>query len=141
VLKGKNHYALDATETSLGTVRSLEYFVQNMEDRLAHEQSELMNAEKKCGELEAKIGQPFEHEAKLQSLAVRQKELEEALDITKNQASTQLDAQANETSEEAVQEIEASPKKVEKRNGHKIESAVPSEIVEPSERKHRGVHV
>ena len=68
MLKGKNHYALDATETSLGTVRSLEYFVQNMEDRLAHEQSELADAEKKCGELETKIGQPFEHEAKLQSL-------------------------------------------------------------------------
>ena len=95
-MKGKNHYALDATETSLGTVRSLEYFVQNMEDRLAHKQSELADMEKKCGELEAKIGQPFEHEAKLKSLAVRQKELEEALDITKNQASNSLSAEETE---------------------------------------------
>ena len=112
VLKGKNHYALDATETSLGTVRSLEYFVQNMEDRLAHKQSELADAEKKCGELEAKIGQPFEHEAKLQSLAVRQKELEEALDITKNQASSSLSAEETEQEVEQVQEVESVKKSV-----------------------------
>jgi N12 class adenine-specific DNA methylase len=107
VLKGKNHYALDATETSLGTVRSLEYFVQNMEDRLAHKQSELADAEKKCGELEAKIGQPFEHEAKLQSFAVRQKELEEALDITKNQAANSLAAEETEQPVERETEVES----------------------------------
>ena len=106
VLKGKNHYSLDATETSLGTVRSLEYFVQNMEDRLAHKQSELADSEKKCGELEAKIGQPFEHEAKLQSFAVRQKELEEALDITKNQAANSLAAEVTEPAVEVEAESE-----------------------------------
>ena len=106
VLKGKNHYALDATETSLGTVRSLEYFVQNMEDRLAHKQIELADAEKKHGELETKIGQPFEHEAKLQSLGTRQKELEEALDITKNQAANSLAAEATEPAVEVEPEAE-----------------------------------
>jgi phage shock protein A len=106
VLKGKNHYALDATETSLGTVRSLEYFVQNMEDRLAHKQIELADAEKKHGELETKIGQPFEHEAKLQSLGTRQKELEEALDITKNQAANSLAAEATEQAVEVEPEAE-----------------------------------
>ena len=107
VLKGKNHYALDATETSLGTVRSLEYFVQNMEDRLTHKQIELADAEKKHGELETKIGQPFEHEAKLQSLGTRQKELEEALDITKNQAANSLAAEATEQAVEVEPEAES----------------------------------
>ena len=107
VLKGKNHYALDATETSLGTVRSLEYFVQNMEDRLAHKQIELADAEKKHGELETKIGQPFEHEAKLQSLGTRQKELEEALDITKNQAANSLAAEVTEQAVEVEPEAES----------------------------------
>ena len=97
---------MDATETALGTVRSLEYFVQNMEDRLAHKQSELADSEKKCGELEAKIGQPFEHEAKLQSFAVRQKELEDALDITKNQAANSLEAEATEQAVEVETEAE-----------------------------------
>ena len=106
VLKGKNHYALDATETSMGTVRSLEYFVQHMEDRLTHKQNELADSEKKCVELEAKIGQPFEHEAKLQSLTVRQKGLEEALDITKNQAANSLEAEATEQAVEVEAEAE-----------------------------------
>jgi hypothetical protein len=109
VLIGKNHYALDATETALGTVRSLEYFVQNMEDRLTHEQSELVSMEKRCHELETKIGQPFEYEAKLLSLGGRQKELEKALDITRNQAANSLAAEATvpvaepETETESVQ--------------------------------------
>ncbi|MGH7976888.1 MAG: DEAD/DEAH box helicase [Limisphaerales bacterium] len=106
VLKGKNHYALDSTETTLGTVRSLEYFVQNMEDRLAHEQGELANSEKQRGELENKIGQPFEHEAKLQSLGERQKKLESALDITKNQAASSLAAEATEPAVEVEPEDE-----------------------------------
>jgi hypothetical protein len=112
VLKGKNHYALDATETSLGTVRSLEYFVQNMEDRLAHKQIELADAEKKHGELETKIGQPFEHEAKLQSLGTRQKELEEALDITKNQAANSLAAEVTEPAVEVEPEAETESVKI-----------------------------
>jgi hypothetical protein len=116
VLKGKNHYALDATETALGTVRSLEYFVQNLADRLTHEQSELANAEKKCAELAPKIGQPFEYEAKLQSLAQRQQQLEDALDITKNQAanslSTEATGQPTEPESEVIQNtIRPSPAK------------------------------
>jgi N12 class adenine-specific DNA methylase len=107
VLKGKNHYALEASETSLGIVRSLEYFVQNMEDRLAHEQNTLADAEKNCRELEIKIGQPFEYEAKLQSLEVRQKELEEALDINKNQAANSLEAGETEIAVEQESESES----------------------------------
>lgn len=107
VLKGKNHYALNAAETSLGIVRSLEYFVQNMEDRLVHEQNELANAEKQRVELENKIGQPFEHEAKLQSFGERQKKLESALDITKNQAASSLAAEATEPAVEVKSEGEA----------------------------------
>jgi N12 class adenine-specific DNA methylase/predicted O-methyltransferase YrrM len=106
VLKGKNHYAVDPTETALGTVRSLEYFVQHLEDRLAHKQSDLADSEKKCAELEAKVGQPFEHEAKLQSLTVRQSELEAALDITKNQAPNSLEAEATEQAVEVETEAE-----------------------------------
>ena len=74
--------------------------------RLAHKQMELADAEKKCGELEVKIGQPFEYEAKLQTLAVRQKELEEALDITKNQAANSLAAEATEPAVEVEPETE-----------------------------------
>ena len=67
---------------------------------------ERTDAEKKHGELETKIGQPFEHEAKLQSLGTRQKELEEALDITKNQAANSLAAEATEPAVEVEPEAE-----------------------------------
>jgi N12 class adenine-specific DNA methylase/SAM-dependent methyltransferase len=114
VLKGKNHYALEITETSLGTIRSLEYFVQNMEDRLAHKQAELTDAEKKSRELETKIGQPFEHEAKLVSFGERQKELEKALDITKNQAANSLSAEETEQAVEQQTNAESAQMNIKK---------------------------
>jgi N12 class adenine-specific DNA methylase len=102
ILKGKNHYPLDAVETPLGMVRSLEYLVQNMESQLADKQNELANAEKQRDELKGKVGQPFEHEAKMLSLIARQNELGEKLDISKNQAASSL---AAETTEPATEEI------------------------------------
>ncbi|HZI31595.1 MAG TPA: hypothetical protein VFF11_04595, partial [Candidatus Binatia bacterium] len=83
ILKGRNHYSVNAVETPLGMIRSLEYLIQNMEGQLADKQTELANAEKQRDDLNKKIGQPFEHEAKLQSLIARQNELDEKLDISK----------------------------------------------------------
>jgi hypothetical protein len=107
VLNGKNHYALNVAETPLGMIRSLEYLVQNLEERVTYNQRDLADSEKKCRELETKLGQPFEHESKLQSLAQRQQQLEDALDITKNQAANSLSTEeAGQTAEietEAVQ--------------------------------------
>jgi hypothetical protein len=107
VLNGKNHYALNVAETPLGMIRSLEYLVQNLEERMAYNQRDLADSEKKCGELETKIGQPFEHMAKLQSLAQRQQQLEDALDITKNQAANSLSTEeAGQTTEEETEAIQ-----------------------------------
>jgi len=91
----------------LGTIRSLEYVPQNFEERLAHQQRDLADSEKQCRELEAKVGQIFEHEARLESLGGRQKELEEALDITKNQAANSLAAEETEVVIETKTETES----------------------------------
>ncbi|HUA67729.1 MAG TPA: helicase, partial [Candidatus Saccharimonadales bacterium] len=104
VLKGHYHYTVNVGETPLGTIRSLEYAAQNLEERLAREESGLADTEKKCRELEEKVGEPFEHEDKLQSLVKRAKELADALDITKNQAASSLAAE--ETDIQAEQEME-----------------------------------
>jgi hypothetical protein len=101
VLKGKNHYIANVAETPLGTIRSVEYTAQNLEERLSSWQRDLTEAEKNSRELETKIGQPFEHESKLQSLARRQQELENALDITKNQAANSLSAEESNERENA----------------------------------------
>jgi len=113
ILKGRNYYTAHLSETALGTIRSLEHAAQNLEERLAYHQRELADTEKKCGELETKVGQAFEHETKLQSLGQRQKELEEGLDISKNQASNALAAE--ETELQAENEAEG-------------ESVVPSDV-------------
>ena len=99
-----------------------------MEDRLTHEQTELADSEKKCGELEAKIGQPFEHEAKLQSFAVRQKELEEALDINKNQAANSLEAEATEQAVEIEPEGETESVKTKVRQSRVKTSKATSKV-------------
>ena len=123
VLKGNNQYTANISDTPLGSIRSLEYVPQNFEGRLLSHEQDLKEAEKNQRELETKIGQPFEHAAKLQSLCQRQKELEDALDISKNQASNSLAAEETEvqtikeTEGEAVQAtaqeptIEAGPKR------------------------------
>jgi phage shock protein A len=97
VLKGNLLHTANVSDTPLGTIRSVEYAIQNMEERLEQSLRELSDCEKQCRELESKIGQPFEHEAKLQTLVQRQQELEKALDIPKNQAPNTL--AADESSE------------------------------------------
>jgi hypothetical protein len=103
-LKGGNHYSFNPVETPLGMIRSLEYLVQNMKSQLTDKQNELATAEKQRDELKNKIGQPFEHETKLQSLVMRQTELDAKLDISKNQAASSLAAEATEALAEAVAE-------------------------------------
>jgi hypothetical protein len=107
LLKGHYHYTINVGETALGTVRSLEYAAQSFEERVEREKRELAETEKNSKELEAKIGEPFEHEAKLQSLVKREKELEEALDITKNQAAASLAAEETEIQTEQESESES----------------------------------
>lgn len=47
--------------------------------------------QKKAKELESKVGVPFEHERWYHELTERQAEIEEKLDLTKNQAPSQVD--------------------------------------------------
>ncbi|HEV2330646.1 MAG TPA: DEAD/DEAH box helicase family protein, partial [Verrucomicrobiae bacterium] len=105
ILKGHNQYSASISDSPIGTIRSLEYVPQNFEERLSSHQRDLKESEKNCRELEAKIGQAFEHEEKLQSLCQRQKELDDALDITKNQAANSLAAE--ETEVQTIKEIES----------------------------------
>jgi hypothetical protein len=58
----------------------------------------ITDTKKRISDLTAQIGQPFEYEAKLSELLRRQQSITDQLDLTKNQAPAQLDAEsANET--------------------------------------------
>jgi hypothetical protein len=92
VVRGKNSYGARVTDTALGTIRSLEATVQGFEERAAKLETDISDAHKRGKELETKIGAPFEHEERFQRLSRRQDEIEEKLDLTKNQAPGQADA-------------------------------------------------
>jgi hypothetical protein len=96
MLKCKNMYSANFSDNGLGTIRSMEYAVQNLEESQSRCLSGIADSEKRKAELEAKIGQPFEHEEKLQSLTVRQQDILKALDITKSQAASSQDSANSE---------------------------------------------
>jgi N12 class adenine-specific DNA methylase len=97
VLRGQNSYSTRITDTALGTIRSLESAVQGFEERAARLESDIKDTQKRATELEGKVGAPFEKEERYHKLVNRQSEIEEKLDLTKNQASNQLEgAEDNE---------------------------------------------
>jgi hypothetical protein len=109
VVRGKNSYSARVTDTALGTIRSLESTVQGFEDRAQKLESTISDDLKRAKELEQKIGAPFDREERFQQLIRRQAEIEESLDLTKNQAPGQvaansLDEADQRTSKKEVQE-------------------------------------
>ena len=84
----------------MGTIRSVEATVQGFEERAAKLETDIADDHKLGEELEAKVGALFEHEECYQQLCRRQSEIEEKLDLTKNQASRQVEADSVDESEE-----------------------------------------
>ena len=103
VLRGENSYAARVTDTALGTIRSLEATVQGFEDRATKLDTDIADTQKRAKELEGRVGTPFEREARYQELSRRQDEIEEQLDLTKNQAPSQAESAAVDVAEETVE--------------------------------------
>jgi hypothetical protein len=101
VLRGKNSYSARITDSAHGTIRSVESVVQSFEERATRLESDIAEAQKRAAELESKIGKPFEREKRYQYLTGRQSEIEEKLDLTRNQAPSQA---ANDATAENQQE-------------------------------------
>jgi len=104
VVRGKNSYAARVTDTALGTIRSLEATVQGFEERATKLETDIADAQKRAKELETKVGAPFEKEEHYQHLCRRQSEIEEQLDLTKNQAPSQVEAESTEAGEQKKSE-------------------------------------
>jgi len=100
ILRGKNSYAARVTDTAQGTIRSLEANVQGFEERASKLEYDIADANKRAKELETKVGAHFEREERYQQLTRRQSEIEEQLDLTKNQAPSQVDAESADTNEQ-----------------------------------------
>ena len=80
--------------------RFVESTIQGFEERATKIEADVLDCHKRAKELEGKIGAPFEHEKRYQELTVRQGEIEEKLDRTKNQAPSQADTEPAEINEE-----------------------------------------
>jgi N12 class adenine-specific DNA methylase len=104
VVRGKNSYAARVTDTALGTIRSLEVTVQGFEERATKLETDITEAHKRAKELETKVGAAFEKEEHYQQLCRRQSEIEEQLDLTKNQAPSQVETEAGQTVEQKTTE-------------------------------------
>jgi len=102
ILHGKNSYSARVTDTALGTVRSLESIVQGFEERAAGLERDIRNSQKRAKEFESKVNAPFEHDKRYHQLAERQAEIEEKLDLTKNQAPIQVEESPNDENEEKI---------------------------------------
>ncbi len=112
ILRGKNSYSTRITDTALGTIRSLESVVQGFEERAARMESDIKDSQKRVTELEAKVGSPFEKEERYHKLVNRQSEIEEKLDLTKNQAPNQLDTGSADETEEKNSEVQNTAKTI-----------------------------
>ena len=107
VLRGKNSYSTRITDTALGTIRSLEAMVQGFDDRAAKLEADIKDSQKRATELESKVGATFEKEERYHFLVKRQSEIEDKLDLTKNQAPAQAEAISSEINEETVSTSES----------------------------------
>jgi len=102
VLRGKNSYSTRVTDTALGTIRSLEATVQGFEERVSRLEMEIKDSQKRATELETKVGASFEKEDRYHFLVKRQTEIEDKLDLIKNQAPAQAEELSSETNEVTI---------------------------------------
>ena len=100
VLRARNSYSTRVTDTALGTIRSLESTVQGFEERAGRLEADIKDSQKRTNELEAKVGSSFEKEDRYHHMVARQSEIEEQLDLTKNQAPSQVDSATSDEREE-----------------------------------------
>ncbi|MCX6917458.1 MAG: DEAD/DEAH box helicase family protein [Verrucomicrobia bacterium] len=90
VIRGAATHLAKVGETALGTIRSLEYAIQNMDEAAAILDNRIAETRKRIADLGTQAGQPFEYDQRFEFLVQRQQEIEEALDLTKNQAPAAL---------------------------------------------------
>ncbi len=92
-IHGKRTYGSTVSDSPQGTIASLEHALGDMDAQLAESTENLSRLKTRVQELQAQSGQPFEHQEKLEAAEKRQQEIIAALDLEKNQASTQVDEQ------------------------------------------------
>ncbi len=107
VLKGATTYPAKVTDTAHGTIRSVEYTLQHLEDVAEALTRNIADTRKRLSDTQAQLGVPFEYAERLMDLVQRQREIEDELDLTKSQASSQVLSEQSDSNDDA--EVAYSP--------------------------------
>jgi N12 class adenine-specific DNA methylase len=94
VLKGAGAHVAKVSNNALGTIQSVEYTIRSLDDAAANLAQSMVDTQKRLADLSGQVGQAFEYGDRLAALVLRQQEIEEALDLTKNQGSSYLEAES-----------------------------------------------
>jgi N12 class adenine-specific DNA methylase len=100
VLKGSATHIANRSDSALGTIRSVEHVIQNLDEAAANLEQQINDTRKRIADTMTQSGQPFEYADKLAALIQRQQQIADSLDLTKNQASNQLGTEADSTPKE-----------------------------------------
>ena len=90
LLRATTTYPAKVTDTAHGTIRSVEHTIQHLEEVAETLSRNIADAHKRLADTQAQADAPFEYAGRLAELVQRQQEIEDELDLTKNQASSQL---------------------------------------------------
>jgi prefoldin subunit 5 len=93
VIKGATTYVAKATDTALGTIRSVEHAIQHLDDLATSLARNIADVRKRLADSREQADAPFEYAQRLATLVGRQQEIEDALDLTKGQAVASLPSQ------------------------------------------------
>jgi len=72
-------------ENPVGTMQSIEYALRNLDKAAEEERDRAARAEKMLADFSEQAGRPYEHEAKLKDLLIRQAQLNALLDLDKGE--------------------------------------------------------
>ena len=110
-IQGKSEYKANVSDSPAGTIASIEHALEGIEDRLHERETDLKQYRKQSEDLTRQLDQPFEHEEKLVTATKRQQEIVTALDITKNQASANIDEGVEKAAETVAENHRKFPRK------------------------------
>jgi hypothetical protein len=94
LIKGATTYSAKATDTAHGTIRSVEHTIQHLEEVAETLTRNITDTRKRLADTQTQVNAPFEYAERLAELVQRQQAIEDELDLTKNQAAAQLEADA-----------------------------------------------
>ena len=92
-VRGRETYKASLNpESPAGTISSIEHVLRSLDRRAEDEKREIERQEKALTDYKAQMDRPFEHEARLKELQVKQAQLNAVLDLDKHDAQTVVES-------------------------------------------------